>query len=122
MTAQPAHTPTSSDFSTILERFGRELDELHDLTIDLQASLGETLAAAEEPTAEALAGFQAIDRLAQTLEALALFARRLSSQAPSDATADAALAAIDIKLRDLAKRLAEDGVSFETSDGDCAFF
>ena len=90
----------------VLDAVGRETGELHLAAVRLQAMAGELIDRASLPAQHPLIEeAQALDALAQKLDALTGFLERLSVAAPQRWRLDIADAVGPVFLADLAKRL-----------------
>jgi len=90
----------------VLEAVGRETDQLHLAAVRLQAMAGELIDRAKLPADDPLIEeAQALDALAQKLDALTGFLARLAVAAPPHWRLDIADAVGPVFLADLAKRL-----------------
>lgn len=111
----------------VMETVGSELETLVRQCLDLQDAIGDALAADRGVDAAALQKLQAIDQVTQSLDNLAGFMRALSVQATQDWHVDAAAAAGQVTLADLADRLTErspaETVANSTDEsGECCLF
>lgn len=111
-----------------LQALASELSTAQETALDLQISISSILASLENESCDAIFRLQEVDRLAQILGDLSIFARALALSSPETWHVDAHAAASRFHLRDLAHRLCGDDVvpfdSLASADEgqDCTFF
>ena len=91
-----------------LHAVSRELGRARDMALDLQDAMSGLIgrAGADSLSAEMLFRLQSLDRLTQTLDGLSGFVAGLARAVPDGWVIDAVSAARELRLHDLAVRLA----------------
>lgn len=89
-----------------LHAMARELAAAQEAALDLQITVAEIVASPGAASSGALFRLQELDRLAQTLGDLSAFAAAAADAAPGGWRIDARAAVRDLRLRDVAARLA----------------
>ncbi|MEM9170310.1 MAG: hypothetical protein AAGC56_11725 [Pseudomonadota bacterium] len=124
---QPYDPPAANDdaeavrVTTLFERLSAELEQAAQTAGDTQRDVGDVLSSCGTCTAPAR--LQELDRLTQTLGALADFLAALAAREAARGDVSIAEAARSVPLRALADRLRGERGD-ETADiaGDCSFF
>lgn len=107
-----------------LRALSRELAAAQETALDLQMTVAELVAAAGTSGRDALFRLQALDQLAQTLGDLATFAGAVAAATPAGWRLDGRAAVRELRLHDLAARLASGGaavVAVVRSEGEDDF-
>jgi hypothetical protein len=122
---QPA-APMERGIGDVLEAVSRETSALHHAAMALQTMAGDLIDRARlEPHDPLIEEAQALDALAQKLDALTGFLERLAQTAPPAWRIDIARAVEPVFLADLAKRLCREHVPEEAplaQSGDFELF
>jgi hypothetical protein len=106
LAAKHESPPIDRAIADVLEAVSRETDGLHHAAVALQTMAGDLIDRARlEPHDPLIEEAQALDALAQKLDALTGFLDRLARSAPAGWRLDIAHAVEPVFLADLAKRL-----------------
>lgn len=114
------HTP--APLARTLTAVAAEVADLAALSDQLQSLVSGALVADTATHADHLREFQAIDLLVQRLQGVSVFMAGLARAAPDDWRLDAASAAAEVALTDLARRLTGEDHADTAPAGDFELF
>lgn len=114
LAAKQPSEPVERGIAEVLEAVSRETSALHHAAMALQTMAGDLIDRARlEPHDPLIEEAQALDALAQKLDALSGFLERVAQSAPPSWRMDIARAIEPVFLADLAKRLCREHVPEE---------
>jgi len=115
-----AKAGTSVSLPEVMSTLGHELRMLSDGVTELQDLIGDMVASGELGGAASIYELQCLDRLAQSLGAVAEFVDGIGRQSSADWHVDRAEASRDVKLAELSKRL--NGAAASDDDSETGVF
>ena len=114
--------PTDISAKDVLKNIGNELEELKGNSLRIQTTLGDLIANTPDIAPDRLEDFQALDKITQCLENLAIMMRHLSDESEGNWNYCRSNISMLLTLKELQEKIL-DGENLHTNvDEDCDFF